>query len=555
MLIIGVSVNAQLPANSYAPNFTISAYQPWLSNAGFHNNGEYTLYELLDSGYTVFLDVSATWCGPCFSYHSSGVLEDLYYNHGPAGQPGVSATTTDDVIVIWVDADSITSDASMTVNSASWNWIVPTPGDSIQYPMSNIPAVSAMQFNNAYGINYYPTIYKICPNRILNEVGQLSTSGLYAGVTTCPAPATDNLDAAMFSYNGGIYFCSGASITPVVTIQNYGFNPLTNATVTVTQDQTVVSTGTYSGNLTTYALATVTCSTITNPSLGPIEVSVSTPGETSFSNNTVDTAFYHFTAAPAPLTQNFGSFAPFPYTYYTLSSPTNENWVRHIDGMLMYECYNYSSGTTSSLVIEPVDLSTVSNPTLLFDVAYVGYTMPPDPSENDKLEVFVSTNCGTTWTTIYSKQGDILSTGMPNDNPFTPTVADDWRTELVSLSQYAGETEVFIKFVATSDFGNNMYLDNININSLVGIDEIESSKISIYPNPASSNINVTFDGKGGEYKITITDIIGRTVANEIVSNTMGQTLISIPTSEFQAGIYFVTVANGNDSYIQKLVVQ
>lgn len=552
---MGISVNAQLPANSYAPNFNISAYQPWLSNAGIHHNGTYTLYEYLDSGYTVFLDVSATWCGPCFEYHSSGKLEELYYNHGPAGEPGVSPTTTDDVIVIWVDADSLTSDASMTNNSASWNWIIPTPGDSIQYPMSNIPPVQAALFNNAYNINYYPTIYKICPNRILNEVDQLSASELYAGVASCPAPATDTLDAALFSYNGEVYFCSGSSITPIVTIQNYGFSPMTNATVTISQGSDVISTGSYSGNLTTYALATITCSTITNPSLGPIEVSVSTPGETSFSNNTVDTAFYHFTAAATPLTQDFESTAPFPYTYYSVSSPTDENWTRNPDGMLMYECYNYSSGTTSSFVVEPVDLSTISIPILQFDVAYVGYTSPPDPSENDKLEVLVSNDCGTNWTSLYSKQGDQLSTGMPRDIPYVPILESDWRNEVVSLLEFENQTEVFIKFVVTSDFGNNMYLDNIYINSFVGVDEIESSKISIYPNPAFTDVNVSFDGKGGEYDITITDLIGRTVANQIVPDAIGSTHVSMPITELQKGIYFITVTNGNLSYVQKLTVQ
>ena len=60
---------------------------------------------LLDNGYTVIIDMNATWCPPCWSYHQSGELEDLWVNHGPAGQPGVSATTTDDVYVFMVESD------------------------------------------------------------------------------------------------------------------------------------------------------------------------------------------------------------------------------------------------------------------------------------------------------------------------------------------------------------------------------------------------------------------------------------------------------------------
>ena len=54
------------------------------------------------------MDISATWCPPCWSYHQGGALEDLWVNHGPAGAPGVSANTTDDVVVLWFEGDAST---------------------------------------------------------------------------------------------------------------------------------------------------------------------------------------------------------------------------------------------------------------------------------------------------------------------------------------------------------------------------------------------------------------------------------------------------------------
>ena len=35
--------NAQLQDGSIAPDFTVTAYQPWLSAAGMNNNGTYKL--------------------------------------------------------------------------------------------------------------------------------------------------------------------------------------------------------------------------------------------------------------------------------------------------------------------------------------------------------------------------------------------------------------------------------------------------------------------------------------------------------------------------------
>ena len=54
ILLAGVSANAQLAPGSVAPNFTVTAYQPWLSTAGSASNGSFTLYDYLDQGYTVF---------------------------------------------------------------------------------------------------------------------------------------------------------------------------------------------------------------------------------------------------------------------------------------------------------------------------------------------------------------------------------------------------------------------------------------------------------------------------------------------------------------------
>jgi thiol-disulfide isomerase/thioredoxin len=46
---------AQLPAGSFGQDFTIT------DQFGVSHN----LYNYLDQGYTVYVDVSATWCGPC----------------------------------------------------------------------------------------------------------------------------------------------------------------------------------------------------------------------------------------------------------------------------------------------------------------------------------------------------------------------------------------------------------------------------------------------------------------------------------------------------------
>jgi hypothetical protein len=547
------SSNAQLANGSIAQDFTVTAYQPWLSAAGMNSNGTYKLYDYLDAGYTVILDVSATWCGPCWNHHLTGALDDLYINHGPAGQLGVSASTTDNVMVIWLDGDGTTADATMLDgNGTIGNWVEPNATlGQIPFPMANPITATANQINNDYNIAYFPTIYKICPNRVVSEVGQLTATEFYASVGTCPPPASNTADVTMMSYDADTYICSGASHTPEVTIQNNGTSNLTNATVTITQGGNTVSTGTFTGNLGTYGVATITCTPITNPSSGAMIATVTTSGDALETNGVINTALTIYSAAAAPLVQDFASSA-FPYSEYKVSSATGNNWT-YSTGTMKYDCYNYSDGSKGDLSIEPVNLSSLVDPSLSFDVAYRGYTAATP--ENDKLEVFVSTNCGTSWTSVYNKQGATLSTGATQTTSFTPASSADYRNENVSLVAVAGQSEVFIKFVGTSNYGNNMYIDNINVSSATSVSENELTSLSVYPNPASTEVNVSFEAKNANYLVKLVDLQGRVIANQNLSNLNGTQVISIPTSTVAKGSYIVSITSNGMTSTKSVVIK
>jgi hypothetical protein len=547
------SSNAQLADGSIAQDFTVTAYQPWLSAAGLNSNGTYKLYDYLDAGYTVILDVSATWCGPCWNHHLTGALDELYINHGPAGQLGVSATTTNNVMVIWLDGDGTTADATMLDGNGSiGNWVEPNATlGQIPFPMANPVTATANQINNDYNIAYFPTIYKICPNRVVSEVGQLTATEFYASVGTCPPPASNTADVTMMSYDADTYICTGSSHTPEVTIQNNGTSNLTNATVTITQGGNTVSTGTYTGDLATYGVATITCTPITNPTSGAMVATVTTTGDALATNGVINTALTVYTAAAAPLVQDFTA-TNFPYSEYKVSSTSGTNWT-YSTGTMKFDCFNYSDGSKGDLSIEPVNLSSVVDPSLSFDVAYRGYTAATP--ENDKLEVFVSTNCGTSWTSVYNKQGATLSTGATQTASFTPASAADFRNETVSLAAYTGQSEVFIKFVGTSNYGNNMYIDNINIASATSLSENEILGLNVYPNPASTEVNVSFEASNADYSVKLVDLQGRVIANQNLTNLNGTQVISFSTSTVAKGSYLVSITSNGLTSTKSVVIK
>ena len=209
------NAEAQLANGSIAPDFELVDL----------NGTPHILYDYLDDGYTVFLDFSAVWCGPCWGYHTSGALEDLYINHGPAGLPNVSATTTNDVMVFFIEGDG-SSVAQLNGGSGSvGDWVTGTP-----YPIictDGNPNTTAVA--SAYAIGYWPTVYQICPDRLLSECGQ--TASPYSLVTSCLPPPAYDIDARSFMSNSAATGCS--SMSPEITIQNYGFDNLSEVKIDV----------------------------------------------------------------------------------------------------------------------------------------------------------------------------------------------------------------------------------------------------------------------------------------------------------------------------------
>jgi hypothetical protein len=213
------SLFAQLPNGSIAPNFTVVDL----------NGTTHTLYDYLDDGQTVFLDFSAIWCPPCWSYHTSHALKDVYVDHGPSGLPGVSSSTTNDVMVFFIEGQAGTMDELNGIGSSTkGDWVAGTP-----YPIICTDPASGFgnstSIANDYQTPYWPTIYQVCPDRTITLIGQVQ--GLYSLVTSCLPPPSANDDARSFMNSSPSSGCS--SIEPEISIQNYGLNYLTEVVIEV----------------------------------------------------------------------------------------------------------------------------------------------------------------------------------------------------------------------------------------------------------------------------------------------------------------------------------
>ena len=210
-------------------------------------------------------------------------------------------------------------------------------------------------------------------------------------------------------------------------------------------------------------------------------------------------------------------------------------------------------GAQDFLVTEFFDLTDENSGAVLnFDLAKAQW----NSGLQDGLRVEVSVNCEGNFTTIYEKDDLELST-LPNYNTtdnWQPLNAGHWRTEEIDLTPYLGQIIQF-RFVNISGFGNSTYIDNINLNqTLVGIEESISSKIEIFPNPASETIILTWDNQfeTEDASIVITNNLGQTISKQTFSSNSN---LVIDVSDYVTGLYFVTISSKDVSATKKLIIE
>jgi len=503
------NAQAQLPDGSVGPDFTLTDVD------GVTHN----LYTYLNDGYTVFIDLYAVWCGPCWSYKQTGALDDLYEQHGPAGYPNVLSTTTDDVMVITIEADE--NDLACLYGTGCntvGDWITGSP-----FPMiCTDGTVNNAQVASDYGLAYYPTIYMICPDRLTTEVGQ-STSP-YSFVNNCPPPASNDNDARTFDYTGKTLTCVG-DLIPEIMIQNYGLLNLTSLTIEVAVNGTVVSTTPWTGNLATYNTDNVTLPTLN--------------GLASNDAITINTTYPNGTADADPSNN--------PTVSFNITMAT-QNTNSYVTVQIVTDAY----GSETTWDIKDDNGSVVLSGGPYNDLGAAGTTIEAPVSGT-----LVTQTCHTF--TIYDSYGDGIDAGY---GVGSFTVTDGSGTVLTSGGQFADSDGGAFKTGSTGTPPASWDCDAVNgcidpgtgagqYTSLAGCNAVCNttdvtetiSNLSIYPNPVKNVLTI----EGSYISVDIIDVSGKLVLSSEYVKT-------INVKSLADGVYMLNIKTENGIAVKKITI-
>src|SRR5690606_22089286 len=116
----------------------------------------------------------------------------------------------------------------------------------------------------------------------------------------------------------------------------------------------------------------------------------------------------------------------------------------------------------------------------------------------------------------------------------------DWRYEKIDISSMDGESEVMVKFTSTSDYGNSLYLDDIQVNksAVVSLDEeTVAPEIRTYPNPAVNHFTVQM-ANASDFSVELVNSLGQVVKFLEYTNTVKG---NVNVSDLSAGVYILNI--------------
>jgi len=377
-------------------------------------------------------------------------------------------------------------------------------------------------------------------------------------------------NAALVAINLPSGITCTTTVTPQVTIANYGTDTLTSLNINYQVDNGTVNTFNWTGNLSKCSTSPVTLNSI-NAAYGDhiFKVYTSDPNGQQDQFPLNDTSSEQLDISPLvnlPATQGFESDS-FPSTNWSVLNPDGLiTWKRSTNAAytgnasMVINNYNYTEGNTEDLFFSPVISNNASIDSIFvsFDLSYSpGASYPGSTAlPLDTLEIDVSTDCGATLQPVWKKWGaDLQTINDPNfavTSAYTPFNASQWKNINIYLTPFINSSNFQVFFVAKSNHQNNIWIDNINIYPKTVPSLEKKQGYLVFPDPFSNTLKIFHSQPPTTLQeIQVYNSIGQMVSDNQY-NGGATTETDIDLTNVSNGIYFVKLIYTDKTIIQKV---
>jgi len=145
---------------------------------------------------------------------------------------------------------------------------------------------------------------------------------------------------------------------------------------------------------------------------------------------------------------------------------------------------------------------------------------------------------------------------LPADDCYTFHITDYFGDGILAPGYYEVLAEDGNVLIAEGDFSGEEINDFSGLEGVVGIEELNFSDFSIYPNPTNDLTNIAFEVISSEdFVLEVLDISGRVVYKEALGTlSAGNQLIQVDAKQFETGIYLFNMYSGAGVATERVTV-